>query len=133
MAIIFNIKENGRISSNFPRSLALFIINISEVISIYAILYLSLGAIGYCSTQVIQKPFEALYFSIVTISTIGFGDIIPINRCGRLLVFSEIAIGIALLVFFFGILISRWKSKDDRFYHLFKKFVTDRKKWNLKI
>lgn len=128
LSIIFTRKENGAIGSSFPRLIALFLINVSEVISIYAILYLSHGAIVYVNntqtinnTQAIKKPFEALYFSIITISTTGFGDIIPINRCGRILVFSEIAIGILLLVIFFGILISQWKSKNDRVYKLLRK------------
>jgi len=111
LSIIFLAKENIIGTVSFPRSILLFIINVSEVITIYAILYLSRGAIGYCyNNQVIQKPFEALYFSIITISTTGFGDIVPINRCGRILVFSEITIGILLLVVFFGIFISRWKK-----------------------
>lgn len=128
LSIIFVSRDALIKTSSFSRSIALFLINVSEVISIYAILYLSFGVIGYCKNKVIQKPFEALYFSIITISTTGFGDIIPINRCGRILVFSEIAIGILLLVIFFGIFISRWKSRDDRFYQLYKKFVTNRKK-----
>jgi len=96
---------------NLPRSIVLFLINFSEVIIIYAILYLSQGAIGYCKFNEIQKPFEALYFSLVKISTTGFGDITPINCCGKFLTFSEIVIGILLLVIFFGLLI-RSKSKD---------------------
>lgn len=111
--IIFDNRKNGIETSSFPRSIILFLVNVFEVISIYAILYLSLGAIGYCKYKAIQKPFEALYFSIFTFSTAGFGDIVPINRCGKILVFSEIAIGILLLVIFFGIFISRWKSKDE--------------------
>lgn len=129
LSIIFVNRDALIKTSSFSRSIALFLINVSEVISIYAILYLSFGAIGYNNdTEAIKKPFEALYFSIITISTTGFGDIIPRSRCGRILAFSEIAIGILLFVIFFGIFISRWKSKDDRFYQLFKKFMSKRKK-----
>jgi hypothetical protein len=129
LSVIFLSKGNGITSVSFPRSIALFLINVSEVITVYAILYLSLGAIGYCyNNQEIQKPFEALYFSIITISTTGFGDIIPINRCGRILVFSEIAVGILLLVIFFGILVGRWKSNDDRFDQLLRKVYKQQKK-----
>ena len=131
LIIYFNGEKMG---VSFPRSIVLFLINVAEVISIYAILYLSHGAIGYCKYKAIQKPFEALYFSIVTISTTGFGDIIPINSCGRILVFSEVTIGILLLVVFFEIFISKWKSKDDRFYRLLRKVYKQNKKiLNLKI
>ena len=114
--------------ASIPRSITLFLINFSEVIFIYAILYLSLGAIGYCNYKAIQKPFEALYFSVLTILTAGSGDIITINSCGKILVFSETVIGILLLVIFFGVLIGKGKNKDDRFYKLFKKFMINRKK-----
>ena len=99
-----------------------------EITSIYAILYLLSGAIGYSNNKIIQKPFEALYFSIITISTTGFGDITPKNGCGQFLASTEIIIGIFMLIVFLGTLISLWKGKDDRFYEHFKKFVVDRKK-----
>ena len=102
LSIIFLDNVNRIKTVDFNRSIVLFLVNFFEVISIYAILYLKSG--------VVEKPFEALYFSIITISTTGFGDITPIDRCGRILVFSEITIGILLLVVFFGIFITRWKN-----------------------
>ena len=117
LSIIFTGKENGIKTSSFPRSIALFLINLSEVIFIYAILYLRYEAIIYTNNvNAITEPFEALYFSIITISTTGFGDIIPNteNIYGKFLALSEIAVGILLLVIFFGIFISRWKSKYDK-------------------
>ncbi len=129
--IIFTREENSVIGSSFSRSIALFLINVSEVISIYAILYLRYGAVVVnddLKTKIVQ-PFKALYFSIITISTTGFGDIIPINRCGRVLVFSEIAIGMLLLVIFFGILISQWKKKSDgRHFHLLREIYKQNEK-----
>jgi hypothetical protein len=98
------------------------------VISIFAILYLIYGAIGYCKYKAIQKPCEALYFSILTISTAGGGNIIPINSYGKILVFFETAIGILLLVIFFGVLIGTGKNKDDRYHGLFKVLYKQNKK-----
>jgi len=61
-------------------------------------------------------------FSIITISTTGFGEIIPKNNAfGKNLVFSEIVVGILLLVIFFGVLTNTWKSKNDGLYRLLKK------------
>jgi hypothetical protein len=114
--------------ASIPRSITLFLINFSEVIFIYAILYLSLGAIGYCNYKAIQKPFEALYFSVLTILTAGSGDIITINNCGKILVFSETVIGILLLVIFFGVLIGTGKSKDDKNHDLLNEVYEQNKK-----
>ena len=42
---------------------------------------------------------ESLYFSIVSISTVGYGDIVPISSCTRLLVSLEVMCGFMLLIF----------------------------------
>jgi voltage-gated potassium channel len=42
---------------------------------------------------------EALYVSIVTLSTVGFGDIVPRTPAVRMLVATEIFVGILLLLF----------------------------------
>jgi len=42
---------------------------------------------------------EALYVSVVTLSTVGFGDIVPHTPAVRMLVASEIFIGVLLILF----------------------------------
>jgi len=42
---------------------------------------------------------DFLYFSAVTITTVGFGDIVPANRAGRLLVGAEAMAGVFLVAF----------------------------------
>ncbi len=42
---------------------------------------------------------DAIYFSFVTIATVGYGDISPKGTCGKLLVVSEVVVGMVLLVF----------------------------------
>ena len=45
---------------------------------------------------------DALYFSIVTLSTIGYGDITPTSGVARLIVVAEILFGVVLLLFAFA-------------------------------
>ena len=45
---------------------------------------------------------DALYFSIVTLSTIGYGDITPTSGIARLIVVAEILFGVVLLLFAFA-------------------------------
>jgi voltage-gated potassium channel len=45
---------------------------------------------------------EALYFSVVTLSTIGYGDITPVAGIMRVLVAAEIVMGLLLLLFGFA-------------------------------
>ena len=48
-------------------------------------------------------PFDALYFSFVTLSTVGYGDIVPIARVARMLAILEATTGL----FYVTILIAR--------------------------
>lgn len=43
--------------------------------------------------------FEFLYFSLITFSTVGFGDIVPLTIAGKLLVMLEIFLSFLVLVF----------------------------------
>lgn len=45
---------------------------------------------------------EALYFSVVTMSTVGYGDITPLDDTIRVLVSVEIVLGVSLLLFGFS-------------------------------
>jgi voltage-gated potassium channel len=42
---------------------------------------------------------ESIYFSIVTISTVGYGDIVPHSSVARVLVSLEVICGFLLLIF----------------------------------
>ena len=42
---------------------------------------------------------ESLYFSLVTLSTVGYGDIVALSNPIRVLIGSEIVVGILLLLF----------------------------------
>jgi hypothetical protein len=44
---------------------------------------------------------DAIYFSFVTLSTIGYGDITPIDAMAQVLVIAEIIFGVVLLLFAF--------------------------------
>jgi voltage-gated potassium channel len=45
---------------------------------------------------------EAMYFSMITLSTIGYGDIVPVTSLARTFVMLEIMFGVVLLLFAFA-------------------------------
>jgi voltage-gated potassium channel len=45
---------------------------------------------------------EALYFSVVTLSTIGYGDIVPVVPAARVLAAIQSVCGLLLLLFGFA-------------------------------
>ncbi|MFA5454335.1 MAG: ion transporter [Sulfurimonas sp.] len=57
--------------------------------------------------------FDALYWSIVTISTVGYGDIVPVTTEGRTVAVFVIIAGISVLAFTTSIIVSAFTEKLD--------------------
>ena len=49
------------------------------------------------SNSQISDFFDALYFGLTTLTTVGFGDITPVTPVGRLIVSASTVVGIALV------------------------------------
>jgi voltage-gated potassium channel len=63
------------------------------------------------NTKQISNLFDAFYFTIVTVATVGFGDISPQTTGGRLLTMVMIFSGLAVLSFFTSIIVSALSEK----------------------
>ena len=63
------------------------------------------------NSQQISDLFDAFYFTIVTVSTVGFGDIAPKTTGGRLLSMVIIFSGLAVLSFFTSIIVAALSEK----------------------
>jgi voltage-gated potassium channel len=77
--------------------------------TLFAIVFVYSGFIYQVEHSVNPRQFatflDAFYFSIVTMTTVGFGDISPISEAGRLLTVLMILTGIALIPWQVGDLI----------------------------
>jgi hypothetical protein len=47
---------------------------------------------------------SAVYFSVVTAATVGYGDIAPVSEAARMLVVAEILCSLIYGIFFFSVL-----------------------------
>ncbi|WP_457749976.1 ion transporter [Sulfurimonas sp.] len=61
----------------------------------------------------INTLFEAIYWSIVTISTVGYGDVVPVSHEGRFVAMLVIVAGIAVLAFTTSLFVSAFTEKLD--------------------
>ncbi|MBE9199109.1 MULTISPECIES: ion transporter [unclassified Nodularia (in: cyanobacteria)] len=79
--------------------------------TLFAIIFVYSGLIYQVEHPINLDVFatflDAFYFSIVTMTTVGFGDVTPISELGRLLTVLMILTGIALIPWQVGDLIKR--------------------------
>ena len=80
---------------SYRRSMLLLFFNYLEIVFAYAVLY----TCGNYLNKPFQHWFDAIYFSIITSSSIGYGDYYPTTTFGKFLVSTQ-----ALLFLFFVIL-----------------------------
>ncbi|MDY6803886.1 MAG: ion transporter [Cyanobacteriota bacterium] len=73
------------------------------------------------NSEFFRTFLDAVYFSVVTMTTVGFGDIVPASQMGRLLTILMIFTGIALIPWQVGDLITHLiqtanknKNKDEK-------------------
>lgn len=65
------------------------------------------------NTKQVSDLFDALYFTIVTVATVGFGDITPQTTGGRILSMVLIFAGLGILSFFTSITVAALNEKIE--------------------
>ena len=68
------------------------------------IIILLLGTSGFVYLENLS-PFEALYLTIVTVTTVGYGDIVPLNPSGRIFSIFLILFGVGTFLYGLSVLI----------------------------
>lgn len=94
---------------------------ISTVFAAYVLVDIFFGAIFRLSSILYPDTFDppigsaidALYFSTVTISTLGYGDVKPVSALGKIMVIGEILIGVLLIAVVLALAISISLTEKD--------------------
>lgn len=69
-------------------------------LSLFTLISVSTGLIYTAENTVnpnINNYFDALYFGLTTLTTVGFGDVIPVTSQGKLIVCGSIVFGVAVV------------------------------------
>lgn len=79
--------------------------------TLFSLIFVSSGLIYFTEHQanpeVVATFFDAVYFSVVTMSTVGFGDIAPISTAGRVVTIIMIASAIILIPWQISVFLKR--------------------------
>jgi hypothetical protein len=73
-------------------------INVLQVIICFGIIILYVGAQNF--NEPINEPLNAFYFSLVTFTTVGYGDFCPVTDLGKIILSGE-------LLFFFLLILTK--------------------------
>ena len=91
----------------------IFIIRL--VFSLSATLFVSSGLILTIEQDInpnINSFDDALYFTLVSATTVGYGDIVPLTQIGKIIIMIVIIIGVILIPYNIGTLISHITNKQ---------------------
>ncbi len=91
----------------FNRSLILLFFNFVEVIGSYGVIY----AAGNYLNEPIKNMTEALYFSLITGATVGYGDVYPVTLDGKLLIMTQLVSTLSFLILFFNFFAPRAQDR----------------------
>jgi len=90
---------------NYRRLVLTILHNYVELLFWFAFFYRHLAR-EFTQTSVVSSISGSLYFSVVTMATVGYGDITPTEWLGRVLVIAQVALGLFLVI----AVLARWVS-----------------------
>ncbi len=98
-----NRKERGKYSKQFLSIVGRYLVIAGIILLIYVfLLFLLVQVEKNAEGATIRSMSEAMWYSLVTFTTVGYGDLAPVTHAGRIIASVFLLIGIGLLGFFIG-------------------------------
>ncbi len=98
----------GTVSDNTLRAMKLFL-------TVLVLFFVSAGlfyAAEYRVNETVETFGDAFYYTVVALSTVGFGDIVPVTAAGRWVTVATIIAGIILIPWQASKIVREWAGKD---------------------
>lgn len=113
-ATIFLIRELFTVDMGRLKNGLVVLMTYISITILYSYVYYFLPEhnINPAFSRTLEGVFDAIYFSFVTIATLGYGDYVPTSFIAKALVISQLIIG--LLIISFGINYILGKEKNNK-------------------
>jgi len=99
---------------SYRRNILMLFLNYLEISLCFAVVYAGLNLLGdHTAGDRAFSEFDYIYFSIVTSSTIGYGDIHPVTALGKIAVCIQAVMVVAFIVLFLNF----FGSKVELLHH----------------
>lgn len=92
---------------SYKRSMLLLFLNYIEIVLAFAVLY----SCGNYLNKPFTHWFDAVYFSTITSSSIGYGDFYPVTTFGKVLVSAQALLFLFFVVLFLNFFSGKIKNK----------------------
>ena len=92
---------------SYRRSMILLFFNYTEIFLSYAVFY----SLGDFLNRKFTHWFDAIYFSIITSTSVGFGDFYPTTFTGKLLVSTQALLFLFFIIIFLNFFSTKVKPK----------------------
>lgn len=100
------LNTKGREDRLTSRNVLLLGINFLEFINNFSIIFFSLSVCGWLKFEGLKTIVDSLYFSLSTITTLGFGDIYPVSMGAKVAVIIESLVGIIFIFVVLNVFVS---------------------------
>jgi len=97
-----SLKDDKSMADAFGVVLKVTFLSIVNFALLYYMVYMydSSAFAGNIGTSMVEELFSFIYFSFVTFTTLGFGDVYPIHFTGSLLVMLEVSFSFVIIYLF---------------------------------
>lgn len=106
--------------------LVILLLSYFYLIMLYAYIYSYISILTNHFSKTGLEFVDYLYFSLITISTVGYGDITPITTLSKVLVMSEIIIGLVITIIGLSLVLAT-KNNDKKIIEALKYEHTKKK------
>ncbi len=113
---LFSYLKNARVTDDghLYTAASIYLLLGMQWFALYSVIdVLSPGSIQHSTSSAADRHAELLYFSLVTLSTIGYGDVLPLRGEVRILAALEGITGVLYIAITVALLVSAYRPRAD--------------------